>query len=1079
MADEHPLKNITPEQINKRYKQGYLFASDRNELMRQKAELTLGDIIENQGIVKSYFTESIKHVQAQWDDIVQMADSYKPVKDSSVVGALKETGQELKMAGRIFIDVLSAITAPLTAFQEVNGETARRWAQDAGASPGLSALVGTVVNVGSGFVPVGKLSQAFARGVQKNVPEMAARLTKLSGAGKGAADTAKAAQEAKAAEQATKLADESVARGLMDDGVKPEGLEGFVDDIKSLTEPQKMLPQSTDFYKDLRKYHNEIKDVTETVHLKDIAKEADKLGVSVDDLKGLGRDTQLTPAQTVAYLKALDEPTNNLISNARRVLTGDAEAGLAQDRMIGEYFDYTPKFRSSQHISGLAVKVQDMDPRMKSITNMMAAWDPENMAKLDITAARRIVAEDFVALADEAEKLKMLQIQAALTPAAEKGTPTFWGKIRELYVNSLLATGVSSTRNFLGNSFAAVKSTTERELAGWLSIDEAKGVVKGESLAMLQGFTAAMGEGLSAYGKAFTKAGWENAGKLDYVPHQIQGPLGRIINIPGDNMRGMDNFFKHILRNADIYAQAKRNGIHQGLEGAALADYVARRRMVPTMDMIDHANTFALEQTFQNDLGTLGKSAQKVAQWGPLIGWFPFMKTPMNLAKYGWNSTPGLQLLSKSLYDDILAGGARADLAIGRLTLSNMIGMFWFSLHRQGVITDGGPVDPQLRRAWAATKTPYSIRTDTGFYPLTNMEPATTQMNLITDFSAVMNQLDDPTLEQTAMAIGLAGVRDIVDKSYWQTIGQVVDFLGAVKAGEEPGTNALKLLQGPLVTAITLGSLPAAVERVLDPVRREARGFFDQIQSRVPGYSETMPPVRDGYGDPVLPPAPLGSNWTGLLQPFSYRSNETIGGPADPIKKEGARLQAKLPMFPWSLGGKNQDDFDIRSALPGDQLPVPLTPQQRDRWQVIYRNMLRSEDFGIPALMQREEYQKAEIAGQRKMFLNELAKLRTTAKSALMVEDKELLKSAVKSKVGAVLPMIQESDRPQAEASTNEALDLIDSLPPDQQQNLTRWGILDSGEKRDQEIMTGVKMEIDKPIQELNKAAQQQQSGAQ
>ena len=109
-----------------------------------------------------------------------------------------------------------------------------------------------------------------------------------------------------------------------------------------------------------------------------------------------------------------------------------------------------------------------------------------------------------------------------------------------------------------------------------------------------------------------------------------------------------------------------------------------------------HAQDYALNQTFQNDLGTIGQSIKKVAQWGPLFFWFPYMKTPMNLAKYSWNRTPGLQLISETLYTDILAGGARADMAIGRLTMSNMMAMFWFGLHRQGVISDGGPIEPGL-----------------------------------------------------------------------------------------------------------------------------------------------------------------------------------------------------------------------------------------------------------------------------------------------------------------------------------------------------------------------------------------------
>jgi hypothetical protein len=144
----------------------------------------------------------------------------------------------------------------------------------------------------------------------------------------------------------------------------------------------------------------------------------------------------------------------------------------------------------------------------------------------------------------------------------------------------------------------------------------------------------------------------------------------------------MDNFFKTILQRGDIYAQALNQGRHLGLDKGALADYAARHAAIPSQSMIEHAKDFALNQTFQNDLGTLGSAAKRLLQTGPMVLLFPFMKTPMNLAKYAWNRTPGLQFLSGSLYDDILAGGQRADMAIARLTLSNMMETA-LRLHRQ------------------------------------------------------------------------------------------------------------------------------------------------------------------------------------------------------------------------------------------------------------------------------------------------------------------------------------------------------------------------------------------------------------
>jgi hypothetical protein len=140
--------------------------------------------------------------------------------------------------------------------------------------------------------------------------------------------------------------------------------------------------------------------------------------------------------------------------------------------------------------------------------------------------------------------------------------------------------------------------------------------------------------------------------------------------------------------------------------------------------------------------------------------------------------------------------------------------------------------------------------------------------------------------------------------------------------------------------------------------------------------------------------------------------------------------------------------------MPGEALPVELTPQQRDRWQVIYRNILRHPERGIePMLLNKEEYKGATFAAQRELFMNYLATARSTAKEGLIAEDKDLQIKGVKAQVGQILPMLQEQDRPAVEAQGQEALDLIESLPGDQRENLLKWGIFGSGEERDREVL--------------------------
>jgi hypothetical protein len=476
-----------------------------------------------------------------------------------------------------------------------------------------------------------------------------------------------------------------------------------------------------------------------------------------------------------------------------------------------------------------------------------------------------------------------------------------------------------------------------------------------------------------------------------------------------------------------------------------LAAYISRRVNNPTEKMILEANDFALNQTFQNELGTLGKTMQKTLQAGPLALYFPFMKTPMNLAKYAWNRTPGLQLTSASLYNDILEGGVKADMAIGRLTMSNLTAMFLFELAKDGVITGGGPVDPNLRRVWLTTHQPYSIKGPSGWIPMTGMEPGTTTLGMVADFARVLNQLDEPTGSQTAMALSFAVMKDLTDKTYWQGVTDLVDIAGGVSLGRLPSPARLEqTVFGPAATVVTGGPLVSAVARVEDPIKREVRSFMDNVLSRVPGYSKTVPPDRDPYGDPILFPQSIGADWLGVVSPITERPFES-----DRVKVEGEKLQVKVPDFPWTLGGTVRDDFDIRAPFPEDKLPVELTNQQRDRWQQIYKGILRHPKHGIEAtLLDSPQYQGATRAMQRELFMDAMADYRSTAKDALQVEDATLFRKVMENDARAVLPLLHEPDRSQANQRYQEAIGGFERMAPQQRQNLLRWGVLNEPEEQ-------------------------------
>jgi len=1041
----------TPEDINDAYRQKYITVGERNDKMRRLAAMNLDELIGEQGMLKTYFTQTIKHVTENWNEFVDLASKHDPEKS---------VGKNLALPFRLMWREIQLMLAPLTAFGEVNGAVAKHWALDAGAPQGLATVIGIATDVGSGFVPVGTMAKSFAKGVQ------------AIGAAKEAKTAAKAAaaaaDEAAKLAQAEKLADDAIKQGLAADGV---ALPGVSTDALKLP-PASDIPKT--FWDEFNAIKKKLEGITETKSFAMATKEAEKLGLTPDDIRALFPGKRINDDDVVAYLQALGTANKAATPVGQWVATTkafDPTKPETVDKFLTDtldMFSLTTQMRTTNVTGGRVVKYFDQAPANKAINEMLRHWDSEAMAKMDRTAAAQTMAEDVMALANEPGKLETLQVIGA---DAVKAGATGWQKFREGFSGLLLLRPVTWTRQAIGNSMWSVANVLEKEVGGFFTLSDKKGLVQGEGFAFMMGHRMAMAEASKAYLDAF-KVNSQAQGRLDFPIHQIGGAFGRAINFGSDNVRGLDAFGKALAYNGEVWASAFRDAAHLGYKPGSkqYIDYVTRRRIMPTLENQERAIDIANHATFQNELGTFGKAAQRLLQWGPLAAYFPFVKSGMNLVKWGWNRTPGLQMASRSLYEDILAGGTRADMAVARLTLANMFGQFFFPLFQTGLGTGGGPTDPQMRRSYLAAKQPYSFHSADGTqYSFANTaEPGTTPLEMYADFAEIANQLDDMTLEQTATAISLVVSRDVLSNTWWQNAGKISELIGTWRSGESISRIGAELLASPFTAIATGGPLGLAIERELDPVRRESRSFIDGIRkgpfARVFGYSKQMPYLRDGYGDPILVPQAVGSEWlrknmaiggdflaglNNIGNPFVLKPGET-----DPIKLEGDRLQIKMPAFPWSTGGGNvRDDFDLRTALPGEAVPVELTPEQRDRWIVIYRNLVRDVNGGIQKqLLDRPEYKDGTEAFKREAFMNYLAKSRTLAKNALLVENVELAKKVAMSSAGKYLPMLQPEQRAVVEADVTGSIGLLDSLLPQQRENLMKYGIYDSGLGRDEEL---------------------------
>lgn len=700
------------------------------------------------------------------------------------------------------------------------------------------------------------------------------------------------------------------------------------------------------------------------------------------------------------------------------------ETGTVIDRATGEVI---PSYLAGAQQAA----AEKLGVPTEEVHKMLTGWAPEQIAKGDIEGAAQTFLKDVNKMTPEqAGGIKnMLSNEQGSVSIPEN----VWGKVVEVYRNMLLAGPAGRTRDLIANFAATGLHVAQRGMgtvvgaSGETTMMGTAYYVKGMSLALHEAFDSAA--------SAFTRAGMEGVTKFDKpLTREIPGLFGDIVNIPTSVTVGIDRGFKATHRRASLYAQELENSAKQGRA------FDIQNVNLPTKETWEKAVQTSEYLTFQNELGAFGRNISKGLQalpGGEL--YFPFLKTPINLMKYSWNNTPGLQIASGRLLNEIKAGGEAADMAMGRLTISNMFAFYVSELVKNEMITGSGPANPQLREAWLKTHEPYSIRAGDKWVPYPFVGPIAQTIGMISDFTQGMHDLDTPKIEQIGQSILLAIENNIGDNSWFQGVKTLTDAAGVIGKSDTAATKLGIVAARPFFTMATGGSAGSEVKRLIDPVSRDARTVMDSFYAKTPWGSTTVPPKRDGLGDVIIPPEVIGGRWAGVLgNPI-----KTVEKTKDRVRFEADRLKVKFPVFEDNIGG-SEHAIDLRNPQPGDKIGVQLTPQQHDQRMQLYGNILEHGELGMPALMNTEEYRGAPDALKRQMFQGNLTDAWKTSGEALMELHPELRVKQLQNDARRYLPQLTPGpEQERAKQDIQEATDYFQQLPPNQMDNLLRFTPVD------------------------------------
>lgn len=332
----------------------------------------------------------------------------------------------------------------------------------------------------------------------------------------------------------------------------------------------------------------------------------------------------------------------------------------------------------------------------------------------------------------------------------------------------------------------------------------------------------------------------------------IGGVTGDIVRLPGRLLMGLDELIRVTNYRSFVRAKSLRVGREQGLSGAALearvADDLRNSFDAETgIALLPDALKYAETPTFSGPLGhdTFGGKFHDFTNNAIEAKFIaPFVKASVNIFRYVWQGTPLLNIANRQAREIMKQGGEAAAVLHSRSALAATVYGTSLYMATSGNLTGRGPTDPELRKLWLRDHQPYSVRVGDQWLSYRRSDPLSTPLGLIADLNTMISEgfVDDG--EDVAYAIVAAITQNLGSKTYLQGITQFAEAFGS---GDEHGVR--RWLQN-FSANMAVPQLVSSVSE--DDYYREVRGLADAVIARIPGWSETLPPKHNIFGEPVM-----------------------------------------------------------------------------------------------------------------------------------------------------------------------------------------------------------------------------------
>lgn len=209
--------------------------------------------------------------------------------------------------------------------------------------------------------------------------------------------------------------------------------------------------------------------------------------------------------------------------------------------------------------------------------------------------------------------------------------------------------------------------------------------------------------------------------------------LGKMIRLGQRGIAASDEGAKAIVSVMEIRRQAARDAfaaIDNGMDADTALNGMAHQISNPDVRIMERVSQAGIDTALQTDLGKLGNAIQslrnnidfKYAPIGTML--VPYIKSVINMEKQILARTP-LALLTPGAWTELMAGGARRQMALGKMSYGTAVMGYFSTLAMDGTCTGAGPTNPEYRKFLQETTgwQPFSCKVGGKYRSYAGLEP--------------------------------------------------------------------------------------------------------------------------------------------------------------------------------------------------------------------------------------------------------------------------------------------------------------------------------------------------------------------